>query len=159
MCLLGHYFYREIDSLILKILPFYGCFMHINSRKLPFLLELFYVDFHALLRQKIWPTLVHFCKNNFRKILFYCFPVLTVENRRCDSKISVNTNSHQMKYWGGTSELVVFIMLNKNYYVVRNNGCAQSRYTLKLSLIFLNQWINQQSISRTADPPLKSVKM
>ena len=111
LCLLGHYFYREIDSLILKILPFYGCFMHINSRKLPFLLELFYVDFHALLRQKIWPTLVHFCKNNFRKILFYCFPVLTVENRRCDSKISVNTNSHQMKYWGGTSELVVFIML------------------------------------------------
>ena len=25
---------------------------------------------------------------------------------------------------------------NKNYYVVRNAGCARSRYTLKLSLIF-----------------------
>ena len=33
--------------------------------------------------------------------------------------------------------------LNKNYYVVRNAGCARSRYTLKLSLIFLNQWINE----------------
>ena len=27
--------------------------------------------------------------------------------------------------------------LNKNYYIVRNAGCARSRYTLKLSLIFL----------------------
>ena len=30
-------------------------------------------------------------------------------------------------------------MKNKNYYVVRNSECARSRYTLKLSLIFLNQ--------------------
>ena len=32
---------------------------------------------------------------------------------------------------------------NKNYYVVRNAGCARSRYTLECSLIFLNQWINE----------------
>ena len=32
---------------------------------------------------------------------------------------------------------------NKNYYVARNAGCAHSRYNLKLSLIFLNQSINQ----------------
>ena len=37
---------------------------------------------------------------------------------------------------------------NKNYYVVRNAGCAQSRYILKLSLIFLiDEWFNQ-SINR-----------
>ena len=36
-------------------------------------------------------------------------------------------------------------------------GCTHSRYTLKLSLIFLiNELINQQSISRTAHPPLKN---
>ena len=45
-------------------------------------------------------------------------------------------------------------------YKVRNARCASSRYTMKLSLIFLitesmNEWINQQSISRTAHPPLK----
>ena len=35
-------------------------------------------------------------------------------------------------------------MINKNYYVVRNAGCARARYTLKLSLIFLiNESINQ----------------
>ena len=28
------------------------------------------------------------------------------------------------------------IEINKNYYVVRNAGCASSRYTLKLSFIF-----------------------
>ena len=38
------------------------------------------------------------------------------------------------------------IKKNKNYYVVRNAGCTRSRYTLKLSLIFL---INQ---SMSADP-------
>ena len=38
--------------------------------------------------------------------------------------------------------------------VVRNAGCAPSRYTLKLSHFF-NQSINQQSIPRTAHPPLK----
>ena len=33
---------------------------------------------------------------------------------------------------------------NKNYYLVRNAGSARSRYTLKLSLIFLiNQSINE----------------
>ena len=33
--------------------------------------------------------------------------------------------------------------VNKNYFVVRNAGCAHSRYTLKLSLIFkINQSIN-----------------
>ena len=35
------------------------------------------------------------------------------------------------------------IEINKNYYVVRNAGCARSRYTLKLSFIFLNQSMNQ----------------
>ena len=30
----------------------------------------------------------------------------------------------------------VYKKINKNYYVVRNAGCAHSRYTLKLSLIF-----------------------
>ena len=39
--------------------------------------------------------------------------------------------------------------------VVRNARCTRSRYTLKLSLIFFNHLINQQSISRTAYPPLK----
>ena len=31
--------------------------------------------------------------------------------------------------------------LNKNYYVVRNAGCARSRYTLKLSIIFLKKFV------------------
>ena len=45
---------------------------------------------------------------------------------------------------------------NKKYYVyvVRNAGCARSRYTLTLSLYFF-EWIDEQSISRTAHPPLK----
>ena len=36
-----------------------------------------------------------------------------------------------------------FTLINKNYYVVRNAGCARSWYTLKWSLIFLNQWMNE----------------
>ena len=46
---------------------------------------------------------------------------------------------------------------NKNYYVVRNAGCTCSRYTLNYLLFFksMNELINQQSISRTAHPPLK----
>ena len=31
-----------------------------------------------------------------------------------------------------------FFVKNKNYYIVRNAGCASSRYTLKLSFIFLD---------------------
>ena len=34
-------------------------------------------------------------------------------------------------------------MKNKNYYVFRKAGCTCSRYTLKLSLIFLNESMNQ----------------
>ena len=36
-----------------------------------------------------------------------------------------------------------FFSINKDYYVVRNAGCAHSIYTLKLSLICFNQSINQ----------------
>ena len=32
--------------------------------------------------------------------------------------------------------------INKNYYVVRNAGCARSRYTLKFFFL-INQWINE----------------
>ena len=41
--------------------------------------------------------------------------------------------------------------INKNYYVVRNAGCAHSRYTLKLSLIFhdlINELIDRANIKR-----------
>ena len=48
---------------------------------------------------------------------------------------------------------------NKNYYVVRNAGCARSRYTLTLSINeSMNELMNYQSISRTAHPPLKTYK-
>ena len=52
-------------------------------------------------------------------------------------------------------------MYNKNYYVVRNAGCARSRYTLKLSLIFLKlmneltEYIQNGSSGVNNDPPLK----
>ena len=40
--------------------------------------------------------------------------------------------------------------MNKNYFEVRNAGCARSRYTLK---------INEQSVTGTAHPPLKTKKI
>ena len=52
-------------------------------------------------------------------------------------------------------------MKTRTTNVVRNDRCASSRYTLKLSLIFflinqrINERMNQQSISRMAHPPLK----
>ena len=39
--------------------------------------------------------------------------------------------------------------------VVRNAWCAPSRYTLNFCFLSMNEWINQQSISGTAHPPLK----
>ena len=39
---------------------------------------------------------------------------------------------------------LVRLKVNKNYYVVRNAGCVRSRYTLKLSLIFIiNESMNE----------------
>ena len=35
--------------------------------------------------------------------------------------------------------VLIFILLNKNYYVVRNARCAHSRYTLKLSHFLINE--------------------
>ena len=58
----------------------------------------------------------------------------------------------------GCTEYRNTILKTRTTIVVRNAGCAHSRYTRKLSLIFLNQSINQQSISRTAHPPLKMVR-
>ena len=43
--------------------------------------------------------------------------------------------------------------LTRTTIVVRNAGCARSRYTLKF--FSMNESINEQSISRTAHPPLK----
>ena len=40
------------------------------------------------------------------------------------------------------------IMLNKNYYVVRNDRCVRSRNTWKLTPFFkINEWINQSSVT------------
>ena len=42
--------------------------------------------------------------------------------------------------------------LNKNYYVVRKAGWWHSRDTWKLTLFFINQWMNQSSVSRMFNP-------
>ena len=55
-------------------------------------------------------------------------------------------------------------LLSWRYSLLRNAGCARSRYTLKFFLInesmnqWMNEWINYQSISRTAHPPLKKCR-
>ena len=51
--------------------------------------------------------------------------------------------------WGPLWMHHQYRLINKNWYVVRNAGCARSRYTLKWSLILfkaINQWINRVNL-------------
>ena len=52
------------------------------------------------------------------------------ENRRLDQESGQDDRQDEEQ---------IFLNINKNYYIVRNAGCAHSRYTQILSLIFLNQ--------------------
>ena len=47
---------------------------------------------------------------------------------------------------------------NKNYKVVKNAGWARSRNTLKInsSFFLIDQSIDEQSVSRMANPPFKT---
>ena len=56
------------------------------------------------------------------------------ENRRLDQESCQDDRQDEEQ---------IFLNINKNYYIVRNAGCAHSRYTLKLYLkFFFNELIN-----------------
>ena len=74
---------------------------------------------------------------------------------------SSNKNLFKTKLLWNKNVTFYYIMINKNYYVVGDAGFARPRNTLKIiSKFFLinqwiNEWMNQSGVPRTAHPPSK----
>ena len=81
-------------------------------------------------------------ENRVMNICYYDYPTIRLSEKLGNKNVELHRSDIQHTRFYIKLSLAHIVRessttsINKNYYVVRNAGCARSRYTLTLSLFF-----------------------